>query len=101
MIFFQPLDRCREGGPRDAEKNVHPPGQSCHRRTVDAKGGDILIFYILHPGELWMWIVDVKTKRSKEEVSAVQFQLKPKFQVVSFHKLKLTNNISDKHGLVS
>ena len=39
--------------------------------------------------------------RSKEEVSAVQFQLKPKFQVVSFHKLKLTNNISDKHGLVS
>ena len=39
--------------------------------------------------------------RSKEEASAVQFQFKPKFQVVSFHKLKLTNNISDKHGLVS
>ena len=38
-----------EGGPRDAEENVHPPGQSCHRRTVDAKGGDIdnFKFYIL------------------------------------------------------
>ena len=66
-------------------------------------------FYILHFTSWRTVDVDCRcennrkkiAKRSKEEASAVQFQFKPKFQVVSFHKLKLTNNISDKHGLVS
>ena len=39
IIFFQSMDRGREGGPRDAKEDVHPPGQSGHRGAVDAEGG--------------------------------------------------------------
>ena len=35
----QQMDRGREGGPRDAKEDVHPPGQSGHRGAVDAEGG--------------------------------------------------------------
>ena len=34
----QPLDRGGQGGPRDAEENVHPPGQPRHGGAVDAEG---------------------------------------------------------------
>ena len=39
MIFFQSVDRCREGGPRDAKEDVHPPGQPHNGGAVDAEGG--------------------------------------------------------------
>ena len=32
------MDRGGEGGPRDAEADVHPPGQSGQRGAVDAEG---------------------------------------------------------------
>ena len=35
----QQMDRGREGGPRDAKEDVHPPGQPSHRGAVDAEGG--------------------------------------------------------------
>ena len=37
-ICLQSVDRGGEGGPGDAEADVHPPGQPCHRRAVDAEG---------------------------------------------------------------
>ena len=33
------MDRGREGGPRDAKEDVHPPGQPHNWRAVDAEGG--------------------------------------------------------------
>ena len=35
----QSMDRGREGRPRDAEEDVHPPGQPGDRGAVDAEGG--------------------------------------------------------------
>ena len=35
----QSVDRGWEGGPRDAEEDVHPPGQPGHWGAVDAEGG--------------------------------------------------------------
>ena len=32
------MDCGRQGGPRDAQADVHPSGQSGHRRAVDAEG---------------------------------------------------------------
>ena len=32
------MDRGRQGGPRDAQADVHPPRQPRHRRAVDAEG---------------------------------------------------------------
>ena len=32
------MDGCGQGGPRDAEENVHPPGQPRHGGAVDAEG---------------------------------------------------------------
>ena len=39
IIFFQSMDRGREGGPRDAKEDVHPPGQPHNGGAVDAEGG--------------------------------------------------------------
>ena len=36
---FQLVDRGWEGGPRDAEEDVHPPGQPHNGGAVDAEGG--------------------------------------------------------------
>ena len=35
----QSMDRGREGRPRDAEEDVHPPGQPHNGGAVDAEGG--------------------------------------------------------------
>ena len=36
---FQSVDCGWEGGPRDAEEDVHPPGQPGYWGAVDAEGG--------------------------------------------------------------
>ena len=38
LLYFQLLGCGGEGGPGDAEADVHPPGQPGHRRAVDAEG---------------------------------------------------------------
>ena len=38
-LFSESVDGRREGGPRDAEEDVHPPGLAVDRRAVDAEGG--------------------------------------------------------------
>jgi hypothetical protein len=36
-LFLQPVDHCGQGRPRDAQEDVHPPGQPNDGRAVDAK----------------------------------------------------------------
>ena len=38
VFVVQPVDCGGEGGPRDAQADVHPPGQSRHGGAVDAEG---------------------------------------------------------------
>lgn len=38
-LFSESVDGRREGGPWDAEEDVHPPGLPLNGRAVDAEGG--------------------------------------------------------------